>query len=589
VIPAGRWFEAYWNRRNNTRTISQHSVASEESDSEGESEADIEIEDDVTYLRSLDPKEWKEQDHYKVLGLQKLRVKATEDHIKKAYRKMVLYHHPDKRRSAGEDVRDTDSDYFTCITKAYETLGNVAKRRSYDSVDPEFDNSIPAVNPQNKLSFYKVFSEAFRNNARWSLKRQVPELGDDNTPFEDVDKFYTFWYNLESWREFSYLDEEEKEKGENRDERRWIEKQNKAARQRRKREETARIRQLVDNAYNNDPRILRHREQEKNKKEAAKAARAEAVRARVEEEARVRREQEEAERRAKEAQEAETKRAAEESRRAKEEARKALHKNREKVHKMAKKHNYYIHAEQEKIKHLEEVDKLCMLLPLDKLEEFANTLENSDAEVGRKRFLKEVKELGERMAREQDELLAATQKTSKSSSNSSVAKWAHDDLQLLIKAVNLFPAGTIQRWEVVANYINQHTTSDKTRNAKEVLAKAKDMQKVDTSLKDEFKKEAYNKFEKSHNAAPVAESAPSERFDTPAEQLGISPWTADEQRLLEQALKTYPASTPERWDRIADCVPGRSKKECMKRYKELAEMVRAKKAALAAAQPKAKK
>lgn len=33
-----------------------------------------------------------------------------------------------------------------------------------------------------------------------------------NSSFEDVDIFYSFWYNFDSWREFSYLDEEEKEK-----------------------------------------------------------------------------------------------------------------------------------------------------------------------------------------------------------------------------------------------------------------------------------------------------------------------------------------------------------------------------------------
>jgi hypothetical protein len=55
----------------------------------------------------------------------------------------------------------------------------------------------------------------------------------------------------------------------------------------------------------------------------------------------------------------------------------------------------------------------------------------------------------------------------------------------------------------------------------------------------------------------------------PADQQGmkVTPWTAMEQQLLEQALKTYPASTPERWDRIAECLPTRSKKDCMKRYK----------------------
>lgn len=46
-----------------------------------------------------------------------------------------------------------------------------------------------------------------------------------------------------------------------------------------------------------------------------------------------------------------------------------------------------------------------------------------------------------------------------------------------------------------------------------------------------------------------------------------APWTTEEQKLLEQALKTYPVSTPERWEKIAATVPGRSKKDCMKRYK----------------------
>lgn len=55
------------------------------------------------------------------------RFSATDDDIKRAYRKIVLKHHPDKRKAQGEDVR-TDDDYFTCITKAYETLGKPNKK-----------------------------------------------------------------------------------------------------------------------------------------------------------------------------------------------------------------------------------------------------------------------------------------------------------------------------------------------------------------------------------------------------------------------------------------------------------------------------
>lgn len=40
--------------------------------------------DEEEYLKSLDPRNWKEQDHYAVLGLRKKRYKASEDDIRRA-------------------------------------------------------------------------------------------------------------------------------------------------------------------------------------------------------------------------------------------------------------------------------------------------------------------------------------------------------------------------------------------------------------------------------------------------------------------------------------------------------------------------
>ena len=51
-------------------------------------------------------------------------------------------------------------------------------------------------------------------------------------------------------------------------------------------------------------------------------------------------------------------------------------------------------------------------------------------------------------------------------------------------------------------------------------------------------------------------------------------WSPEQQRQLETALKETKADDPERWDKIAQRVEGRTKKECIRRYKRLVEMVK---------------
>ena len=50
---------------------------------------------------------------------------------------------------------------------AYEVLGIPVKRRSYDSVDPEFDDTVPPSNQESKDNFYDTFKSVFEANARW--------------------------------------------------------------------------------------------------------------------------------------------------------------------------------------------------------------------------------------------------------------------------------------------------------------------------------------------------------------------------------------------------------------------------------------
>ena len=73
-----------------------------------------------------------------------------------------------------------------------------------------------------------------------------------------------------------------------REERRWIEKNNRVQRNERKKEEMKRIRKLVDNTYNSDPRIANFREMDKQEKLAKKKAKQDAAQARRDEEERIR-------------------------------------------------------------------------------------------------------------------------------------------------------------------------------------------------------------------------------------------------------------------------------------------------------------
>jgi DnaJ-class molecular chaperone len=69
------------------------------------------------------------KDYYKILGLS--RSAATDEDVKKAYRKMALKFHPDKNKSPGAEEK------FKEIAEAYEVLSDKKKREIYDQYGEE--------------------------------------------------------------------------------------------------------------------------------------------------------------------------------------------------------------------------------------------------------------------------------------------------------------------------------------------------------------------------------------------------------------------------------------------------------------------
>lgn len=68
------------------------------------------------------------RDYYKTLGISK---GATEEDIKKAYRKQALKWHPDKNKSSAAEEK------FKEIAEAYEVLSDPKKREIYDQYGEE--------------------------------------------------------------------------------------------------------------------------------------------------------------------------------------------------------------------------------------------------------------------------------------------------------------------------------------------------------------------------------------------------------------------------------------------------------------------
>lgn len=65
------------------------------------------------------------EDLYRVLGVSET---ATEEELKRAYRKLAKRYHPDTH-PGDEECKER----FQCINEAYEILGNAAKRKEYDT------------------------------------------------------------------------------------------------------------------------------------------------------------------------------------------------------------------------------------------------------------------------------------------------------------------------------------------------------------------------------------------------------------------------------------------------------------------------
>ena len=245
-------------------------TGSDEQDDEGQ-EADGANHEETEKKRKRKTKEEVEKEAlegnlYGALEMYDVTYEADDKMITKAYRKMALKYHPDK---LGDKLTDRDKEIWLKIQEAYETLIDPAKRRKYDSSLP-FDEKIPEEGTFTDENFFEVFTKCFNLNSRWSTKQPTPNFGNEHMPLANAKKFYKFWDNFVTWREFSQYDEYDTAEAQDRYERRYMEQENKRCRAKYVKAERARIMRLVELAYNNDPRIRKEREEIEAEKQRKK-------------------------------------------------------------------------------------------------------------------------------------------------------------------------------------------------------------------------------------------------------------------------------------------------------------------------------
>ena len=99
------------------------------------------------------------KDYYKILGVEKT---ATQDEIKKAYRKLAMKHHPD--RNAG---KKSSEEKFKEITEANEVLSDPDKRKKYDTLGSNW-NQYRNTGGQGFDDFYTHFGGGKRQSGSGS-------------------------------------------------------------------------------------------------------------------------------------------------------------------------------------------------------------------------------------------------------------------------------------------------------------------------------------------------------------------------------------------------------------------------------------
>jgi len=160
--------------------------------------------------------------------------------------------------------------------------------------------------------------------------------------------------------------------------------------------------------------------------------------------------------------------------------------------------------------------------------------------------------------------------------------WTNEELAQLQLAVGKYPGGTGDRWGKIAKFLGSN------RDEQEIIAKVRDLTKRGRDknsntnvINEKDKKEKDKSKDKDKEKKEDKEKKKNKEKEDKKEINKASnienEWSLDQQKALENALKQVKdLPVAERWDKVAEMVPGKNKKECMERFKYIREQLLAK-------------
>jgi len=180
--------------------------------------------------------------------------------------------------------------------------------------------------------------------------------------------------------------------------------------------------------------------------------------------------------------------------------------------------------------------------------------------------LKEIQELQARRKEEEEDDYDELEEdlygdVTKKRKNDGPRPWTEEDMLTLTKLLAKFPGGTSNRWDRIADEMD--------RPVSEITKKTKEAQK---------KMHQYTSGTNMYSCSTVVTQRKGKTEETTKDdKKEVDEWSQTQQKLLEVALKKIGKDEENRWDKIAETVEGKTKRQCMLRYKFIAQQLKTQK------------